>query len=308
MAVDLTYPLLPIFCVIDAALMLLVLMTHFIRQSWNLGVSFLCFWLFWDLLTCGIDAVVWADNADLKMVLDNVVEWTVGFGVPALVTGVFYYIVQGLRFQIEEGFGCSDTVNTSGLSFLLIYSWPIILPSISLLFYCPKIIFVFYRYSRATNDFLQSNDSVSRPNYIRLLALASVDIVLTLPFGIVSVVEEVNDLFPGFPLQFYEGWTFTHSDWAPASYPYVAYESKGGWVLANYYLSRWSSVTLALVIFLLFGLTGDARATYRRGFYTVSKLFGLKLAGSRQCENLGDIAFDRPQVDTMFMNQYFLFR
>jgi hypothetical protein len=67
MAADPTYPLFPIFDIIGAALMLLVLTTSIIRQSWNLGVTFLCFWLFWELLTAGIDAVIWSDNEDIKL-------------------------------------------------------------------------------------------------------------------------------------------------------------------------------------------------------------------------------------------------
>jgi hypothetical protein len=67
MAVDPTYPLYPVFCIIGAALMLLVFMTNSIRQSWNLGVTFLCFWLFWDVLFEGINAVIWSDNAEIKL-------------------------------------------------------------------------------------------------------------------------------------------------------------------------------------------------------------------------------------------------
>jgi hypothetical protein len=67
MTVDPSYPLFPIFSIICAILMLVMLTTSFIRQSWNLGVMFLCFWLFWELLTSGINAVLWSDNADIKL-------------------------------------------------------------------------------------------------------------------------------------------------------------------------------------------------------------------------------------------------
>ena len=65
--VDPTYPLCPIACFLSAAMLLLVLLTSFVRQSWNLGVAFLCFWLFWDDLTLGINAIIWSDNADIKL-------------------------------------------------------------------------------------------------------------------------------------------------------------------------------------------------------------------------------------------------
>ena len=66
-AVDPTYPLYPVAAITSAALLLLVLMTSFIRQSTNLAVMFLCFWLFLENLTYGINSIIWADNADIKL-------------------------------------------------------------------------------------------------------------------------------------------------------------------------------------------------------------------------------------------------
>ena len=65
--VDPTYPLYPIASILAAAMLLLVLLTSFVRQSWNLGVAFLCFWLFFENLTGGINAIIWSDNADVKL-------------------------------------------------------------------------------------------------------------------------------------------------------------------------------------------------------------------------------------------------
>ena len=66
-AVDPTYPLYPIASILAAVMLLLVLLTSFIRQSWNLGVAFLCFWLFVENLTGGINHIIWSDNADVKL-------------------------------------------------------------------------------------------------------------------------------------------------------------------------------------------------------------------------------------------------
>ena len=65
-AVDPTYPLFPIMSMLAATLLLLVLLSSFVRQSWNLGVAFLCFWLFWETLTAAINHIVWSDNFDIK--------------------------------------------------------------------------------------------------------------------------------------------------------------------------------------------------------------------------------------------------
>jgi len=67
MAADPTYPLFPILYILGAFFIAAVSATNFIRQSWSLGMAFLCFWLFWDLLTRGINTIIWADNADIRL-------------------------------------------------------------------------------------------------------------------------------------------------------------------------------------------------------------------------------------------------
>ena len=66
-AVDPTYPLYSIACILAAIMLLLVLLTSLVRQSWNLGVAFLCFWLFFECLTEGVNVIIWSDNADIKL-------------------------------------------------------------------------------------------------------------------------------------------------------------------------------------------------------------------------------------------------
>ena len=66
-AVDPTYPLYPIASILAAALLVLVFSTGFMRHKWNLGVAFLCFWLFFENLTEGVNAVIWSDNSDIKL-------------------------------------------------------------------------------------------------------------------------------------------------------------------------------------------------------------------------------------------------
>ena len=66
-AIDRTYPFYPIASLLASLMLLLVLLTSFIRQSWNFGVALLCFWLFFENLTNGINAIVWSDNFDVKL-------------------------------------------------------------------------------------------------------------------------------------------------------------------------------------------------------------------------------------------------
>ena len=66
-AVDPSYPLFPIACIIAATMLLLVLLTSLVRQSWNLGVTFLCFWLFLENIALGVNTIVWSNNFDVKL-------------------------------------------------------------------------------------------------------------------------------------------------------------------------------------------------------------------------------------------------
>ena len=66
-AADPTYPALPIASVLACVMLIMVLLSSFVRQSWNLGVAFLCFWLFFECLTAGVNAIIWSDNANVKL-------------------------------------------------------------------------------------------------------------------------------------------------------------------------------------------------------------------------------------------------
>jgi hypothetical protein len=224
------------------------------------------------------------------------------------------FIDQGARFSVQEGVGCRDAVTGYGIDFLLYLSWPIVFPLVSTLFYCreslhsythrsaltveAKIIYVFYKHSRETNQFLQSNGAVNRQNYLRILALACVDIVLTLPVGVLGAVSAVIEetLSPlGSVYEFYYGWSNVHTNWGPVNSSYPDVRVVGFWAIFQLYLALWTSPILAIVIFSLFGLTTEARAMYWRGICAVGKLFGWKTP-ARNRDDIGEIQFGVRQL------------
>ncbi|KZV69109.1 fungal pheromone STE3G-protein-coupled receptor, partial [Peniophora sp. CONT] len=324
---DPTYPLYSIACILASAMLLLVLTTSFVRQSWNLGVTFLCFWLFFENIAGAVNTIVWSDNTDIKWYIycdigmyistyllrwitfvvkpmatliitrrlyliaslqsvelpsksarrrDVALEWTLGLIIPFLVAGPIYYVNQFARFEVVQGFGCQDTAQSSILELIIQQSWVVVPPLISIVFYYPKVARTYYRQRRDINSFLRSNPSVSRTNYFRILVLASIDILLTLPIGIViltldMVQAQFLNLFP-----FYPGWTFVHTDWDPQSVPYAVIQGDGTAAVAQFYFSKWTSPVLAFVIFGLFGVTPEARASYWHIICTVGGWFGWK--------------------------------
>ena len=137
----------------------------------------------------------------------------------------------------------------------------------------------FHRQRKDVNRFLQSNDSVSRTNYFRILALASIDILLTLPFGIATIALTVSDQLSvpgGFP--FYFGWTYDHTEWEPVGVSYAELVAVGKLNVAELYFTSWTSPILAFAIFGLFGVTKEARASYRCTIRTLLSWFGWTLA------------------------------
>ncbi|KZV72480.1 fungal pheromone STE3G-protein-coupled receptor [Peniophora sp. CONT] len=305
-----TYPLYPFVCILTSAMLLLVSFTDIVRQRWNLGIEILCFWLFIENLTSGINAIVWAGNFDVKFEiycdigkrifvvkpmstlivtrqlytiasLHSVgpskvqgllptrgtlfVEGLLGLVIPVLIAGPLYYIVQDHRFVVIEGLGCTNTQDDSVLAMLLIASWSVTIPILSVIIYYREVAWVFYHKSREVNRFLRSRDSgVSRAIYMRILALASIDILVTLPLGIVTIVLQVLKLKKKHSsVPFYSGWDVVHSDWQPVGVSYAE-------ALSRMYFTYWTSPLLAFIIFVLFGLATDARATYRRIIRAIS--------------------------------------
>ncbi|KZV66401.1 STE3-domain-containing protein [Peniophora sp. CONT] len=346
-AVDPSYPLYSIASILAAAMLLLVLLTSFIRQSWNLGVTFLCFWLFLENLTNGITTIIWADNGDVKLYVycdimthldvissvvkpmatliitrrlylitslrsvdlpdtrakhwNTVIEWTLGLAIPIIVAGPFYYTVQSYRFYVFEGFGCVNSLDGSILSILLIWSWNVIPPLLSVIIYYPRVALLLYRQNQGINRFLKSNHSVSRANYFRILALASIDILFTLPVGIANIALAMTRILSIDPVLFYGGWTADHSDWEPSSQSYEVTVAEGASGLAQQYFAEWLSPVLAFVIFGLFGVTSEARTSYWRVIYSVGSWFGWKPAphtdGARSTS--GDIESGEQPLDTL---------
>lgn len=159
---------------------------------------------------------------------------------------------------------------------------------------------MFYRQRRDTNRFFRSNNSISHTNYFRILTLASVDLLFTLPTGIANLVIatiENNEAYEGH-IPFYNGWNLVHSDWVPLGFSYDDLKSSGAAALAQVYATEWTSPVFAFIIFGLFGLTAEARATYWRAICFVGKWFGWKPAPQKATEKptLGTMEFGaRPQ-------------
>jgi hypothetical protein len=173
--------------------------------------------------------------------------------------------------------------------------------------YVARIIYVFWRHTKDVNRFLETNGSINRNRFLRLLSLGCLDIFLTFPIGILNILVQTDTVFVDNPaadgtLPFYISWEETHSDWSPITFLYADIVAAGRFNVFAFYFSPWSTVVVGIVIFALFGLTPDARVTYWRGILLVGKCLGLKPQLSPQAE-LGEIEFGAQPTNTGFESQ-----
>ncbi|KZV64175.1 hypothetical protein PENSPDRAFT_187058 [Peniophora sp. CONT] len=246
-------------------------------------------------LIASLQSAVLADKAARRKNL--LVEWTLGFVIPVAVAGPTYYVLQNARFGVCEGFGCTNTLDGSILNILLTKALNIIPPLLSMCMYYPKVARVFYRQSRDNDHFLQTDGSGTI--YLRIIILSSIDILFTLPIGIVQVTLYIANSLSNHQSAFYNGWTADHTYWEPIVFTYASTLAGGTSSVAQFYFSQWASTIRAFAIFGLFGVTSEARASYWKAIRTVGSWFGWKPASRehRARSSLNDIEFGKPSQD-----------
>ena len=116
-----------------------------------------------------------------------------------------------------------------------------------------------------------SNAWVSRLNYLRVFLLASINLIYILPVN--ATIQALRVLWDahirGGP-RFYNGWSSIHSEWGPEAFAYNDPSSTRLSIASNY-ITHWSSTALAFITFALFGLSAEARTSYRRMFRAVAR-------------------------------------
>ncbi|KZV63603.1 hypothetical protein PENSPDRAFT_691511 [Peniophora sp. CONT] len=218
--------------------------------------------------------------------------------LPAIVTGALYYIVQSARFGIIEGFGPTNTPSSDILQILLLESWAIGFSLISVFVYCPRIIWVFYRFKRDTGRYLSDDGVTGSINYGCILFLGLLDALITFPIAVANITLQVKanvQIFGSIP--FYYGWSTVHiPGWSqPIIITKEHFLAEPGSNIALTYVSLWSSIVLGYAIFFLFGLTREARTSYIHGIGSMARTLGWRSSSSRTTERhdqrLSSIAF-----------------
>ncbi|KAJ6542945.1 GPCR fungal pheromone mating factor, partial [Mycena capillaripes] len=261
-------------------------------------------WLFVLNLSYGINAVIWAGNANIALPIwcDIVTKIKIGatfalpssclclalqlhaisslktpgrgrWGVAVDVTLCYglpvlfmalHYVVQGHRFDIIEDFGCRPAVYISLLSLLLVDLPPAIASFLALV-YCGLALFHFLRRRIAFTQKMDASDSIlTTSRYIRLMSMTTV-------LGTWNAIIISLGLWAtyGEGLRPWTSWSDVHSNFSRIQ-TYRLTDIPDGLLGLTYLL--WAAVPISsLFFFSFFAFGDDAMKEYRNLLRWTSK-------------------------------------
>ncbi|KAI9435850.1 fungal pheromone STE3G-protein-coupled receptor [Lactarius indigo] len=207
-----------------------------------------------------------------------IIDLLIGLGIPILQI-LAHIVVSGHRFNIVEDFGPYPSVVLMTPSIPLFFVWPIVIGAVSL-FYCLMTIYNFYKRGRQFSQIMSSNRGLNQSRYFRLMCLALIEVLGTIPLA--SFVLSYN-VKMGF--QKWVSWADTHSNYSRIiQIPSIIWKSDHiSHIL--YEFNRWSLVLCAFIFFGFFGFADEARKHYRLVYTSIASRVGLstsngKLTGS----------------------------
>jgi len=200
---------------------------------------------------------------------DITVDLCIGLGIP-LLEMILQYIVQGHRFNIFEEIGCYPFTYNTPPAYALVFCWPVAIGMVSIC-YCVLTIRAFWHRRSQFKELLSMNKNLSSGRYFRLMGLAGIEVLCTVPLGAYSIYLNVSAQ----EIQPWLGWANTHYDFSRVGqYPTVIWQIDYLTVV-SLELSRWLVILCAFIFFAFFGFAEEARKHYKLAYSSVAKHVGL---------------------------------
>ncbi|CAL1697603.1 unnamed protein product [Somion occarium] len=190
--------------------------------------------------------------------------------VPPLSQLIIFFFVQGHRFDIYEGVGCTvATPNT--IPYLFLYGlWPIFI-GLGSATYSILTLRAFLRRRKQFSELIASNSNLTFNRYFRLMAMAVVEICCTIPAALYANISNIKG-----GLYKWRGFADLHFGFERVrQYPFDLWSVAFPGLRTTFLFNQWSFITCALVFFLIFGMAEEARKHYRAAYTTVAKRVGL---------------------------------
>lgn len=130
----------------------------------------------------------------------------------------------------------------------------------------------FFKRNAQFNELLTKNSALTKNRYLRLMALATTELICTTPFASYSIYLNLTAQ----PLTPYRGWADLHFNYSRVDQiPAVLWRTSHQ-TLISLELSRWLVVACAFVFFLYFGFADEARRNYVRVFTVLCTKIGIR--------------------------------
>jgi pheromone a factor receptor len=195
-------------------------------------------------------------------------------GIPVLAM-VLQYIVQGHRFDIFEDVGCRPFTYNTPPAYPLVFFPPLIIGIISGV-YSALTIRAFYIRGLEIKAVMSSNNTITFNRYFRLMALAAVDLLFTIPFATFLIYAnlKLGKVAP------WISWDDTHLGFSRIDqYPaYLWRHDPFGQFAMEF--SRWAVVACGFVFFMFFGFADEAFKNYRKAYTCLASRLGVKVAST----------------------------
>lgn len=209
------------------------------------------------------------------------VDLAIGLGIP-LLEMILHVIVQGHRFNLFEEIGpYPDTFNTPP-AYVLVFAWPLAIGLVSAV-YCVLTIRAFARRRSQFKQLLSANKNLNSSRYFRLMALAGVELLFTIPLASYSIYLNVA----GGAVEPYISWANAHWGFSRVDQVPAELWKLSSVTVVSLELTRWATVFCALLFFCFFGFADEARKHYKLAYNTVAKRVGLSTVGSTTAFNSG---------------------
>ncbi|KAF8070288.1 pheromone receptor [Lyophyllum atratum] len=256
-------------------------------EAWNTGT---CLYMAWTSLGClnlFINSVIWRGNMvnwapvwcdiSTKLMCINrrlyhiaiirtvtttksdkrravITDLSIGLGLPVLFM-ILQYVVQGHRFDIFEDYGCMTFTYNTPVAYLIVQTPVLVLGLISTV-YAVLSIMAFKRRTIELQVLLSSSSGPSPNRYLRLMCLAGIEILLSMPIALIGIaISAQGDVEP------WISWEDTHFDFSRVDqYPAALFALEQ---------ARW------VVVF--FGFAEEARRHYRVMYMAVTRRLGVNV-------------------------------
>ncbi|KAL0570227.1 a-factor receptor [Marasmius crinis-equi] len=183
-------------------------------------------------------------------------DLSISIGIPILVC-VLHFIVQPYRFDILEDVGCYPATYNTLLAYVLHYMWPIAMGLISFIYGCLALRLYHIRraeISRLMVGDKQDHASLTVSRYFRLIILALVHVICTIPTGVFAIYTGASQMDPY--------GSAPRRDWKKVR-TILGDEWRGDRIWHGMVeINRWMPVFCGVVFFLLFGFALEARRSY----------------------------------------------